>query len=519
MAASPPTRELSLGELIATFTLGQDNAFGQPLESQLRSTLLATWLAEDLGLGVERDTAYWVSQLRFIGCTGHAHEVASLFGDDIETRARTLTYDAADPTAVLREVLRAAHPERRGFARVGVVLSVLAGGKRFSEHNFRTGCEVADLLVERLGVAEPVRAALGFTFERWNGKGEPHGAKGDEIPLPMRIAHLCREVEVAQRVEGGAASVALARRRAGGAYDPELVDAFVAIAATLFERLDKVDPWDEVLALEPDPRHLLRGAALDDALLAAADFIDLKSPFTAGHSRGVAALAADAAEASGLSADDVTAARRASLVHDFGRTAIPNSIWDKPAPLTHAETDRVELHPLLSEQMLRRAPGLAVLNPIAACHHERLDGSGYCKGLSGSQLSPASRIVAAADRYHAMTEDRAHRPALGEKVAAAELRRAVGEGAVDHDAAEAVLAAAGHVARRRRPTYPNGLTAREVEVLRLLTRGLTTKQMAEQLVISAKTADSHIQHIYTKIGVSTRGAAALFAMQHDLVEP
>ncbi|MBI2705532.1 MAG: HD domain-containing protein [Actinobacteria bacterium] len=176
------------------------------------------------------------------------------------------------------------------------------------------------------------------------------------------------------------------------------------MADELFSRLDKVDPWDEVLASEPSPHRMLRDQSLDDALVVAADFIDLKSPYTGGHSRGVAELAEAAARGLGLGEDDATTARRAGWVHDFGRTAVPNSIWDKPALLTRSELDRVELHPMLTEQMLRRSPGLAKLNPIAACHHEKADGSGYCKGLASTALVPAARVMIAADCYHAMTE-------------------------------------------------------------------------------------------------------------------
>lgn len=166
--------------------------------------------------------------------------------------------------------------------------------------------------------------------------------------------------------------------------------------------------------------------------------------------------------------------------------------------------------------MLRRSPGLEQLKQVAACHHERADGSGYAKGLTASQMTPAARILAAADRYQAMTEPRPHRPALSPPAAAAELRRMAADGHVDPDAAECVLAASGqqaNIAKRR----PAGLTTREVEVLKLAALGLTTKAIARQLVISPKTADTHIQHIYTKIGASTRGAAALFAMQHHLL--
>jgi HD-GYP domain-containing protein (c-di-GMP phosphodiesterase class II) len=167
--------------------------------------------------------------------------------------------------------------------------------------------------------------------------------------------------------------------------------------------------------------------------------------------------------------------------------------------------------------MLRRSPALAALNPVAACHHERADGTGYVKGLTASDIAPEARIVAAADRYQAMTQPRAHRPALGPPAAMAELRRMASDNHVDREAAECVLAAAGHRPRRARAGHPAGLTTRETEVLRLIARGMTTKAVAEELVISPKTADSHIQHIYTKIGVSTRGAAALFAMQNALL--
>lgn len=304
------------------------------------------------------------------------------------------------------------------------------------------------------------------------------------------------------------------QQAAGIRTEPPVSDP--SAAAEFLGRLEKLDPWDAVLAAGPVPRRMLRGEDLDSALEVAADFIDLKSPFTAGHSRQVAALAAGACRQAGLPTAEVVRARRAGLVHDLGRTSVPNSIWDKPAVLTRAESDRVQLHPLLTEQMLRRAGALAALNPLAASHHEKADGSGYVKGLNATQLSPAARILAAADRYQAMTQERAHRPALTSQAAAGELRRMTAEGHLDRDAAECVLAAAGHQARPRPQTLPAGMTDREVEVLRLAATGLTTAQIARHLVISPKTADSHIQHIYAKIGCSTRGAAVLFALRHNL---
>jgi DNA-binding CsgD family transcriptional regulator len=174
------------------------------------------------------------------------------------------------------------------------------------------------------------------------------------------------------------------------------------------------------------------------------------------------------------------------------------------------------MHPYLTDRMLASSEALAPVRAIAVQHHERLDGSGYPRGLSGDALTPAGRILAAADAYHAMTEPRPHREAHPPEAAAAELRSGVRRALFDGDAVDAVLRAAGHPVTRRRE-WPGGLTNREVEVLRLLVRGLSNKEIAEQLVISRRTAGSHVEHIYTKLGVSNRAQASLFAVKHGLM--
>jgi DNA-binding CsgD family transcriptional regulator len=192
-------------------------------------------------------------------------------------------------------------------------------------------------------------------------------------------------------------------------------------------------------------------------------------------------------------------------------------VWGKPGPLTADDWERVRLHPYLSERVLARSSGLAALAELASLHHERCDGSGYHRGLDGRSLPYPARVLAAADAFHAMTEPRPHRGALAPEAAAAELRAESRAGRLDSDAVEAVVAAAGGRPRRRRDQVA-GLTERELGVLQLLARGLSTKQIAEKLVISPKTADTHIQHIYGKVGVSTRAGATVFAMRHGLVE-
>ena len=260
----------------------------------------------------------------------------------------------------------------------------------------------------------------------------------------------------------------------------------------------------------------MTGTQFDAALEAVADFTDVKSPFTIGHSRGVADIAGEAARIVGLGEEAAKLVRRAGLVHDLGRLGVSNAIWDKSGILSHAETERVRLHPYLTARMLAYSPGLAPLAAIAVQHHERLDGSGYPSGLSGGSVSPEGRVLAAADFYHSRTEPRPHRPACSATEAAAKLRAEATAGRMDGEAVAAVLTAAGHRATRRRAS-PAGLTGREVEVLRLLARGLSNKEIAERLVISRKTANHHVEHIYAKTGTTNRALASLFAATHGLI--
>jgi HD-GYP domain-containing protein (c-di-GMP phosphodiesterase class II)/DNA-binding CsgD family transcriptional regulator len=516
-------RPLRLSELVATLALAQDNAFGQPLESQLRSCLLARSICEAAEFDEElRATAYWVALLRYVGCTGHAHEVATVFGDEIAIRAQTLVHDAANPTEVMRDVMAFATAGRSPEERDAIVKMIQETAREWAVYNFSSGCEVADMLVQRLDFGPDVREALRFTFERWNGNGYPAHAKGEEIPLAMRVVHLSHDMEAIGRLFSPEHAVEAARDRRDRTYDPALADLFVEHGRGWLEQLGEREPWDAVLALEPEPHRMLSGEELDDALTVAADFIDLKSPYMGGHSRRCAELAVDATRVLGLDEEAVTAVRRAALVHDFGTTVVSNSILDKPGPLTRTEFDRVELHPMLTEQMLRRSPALSVLNPVASAHHEKCDGSGYHKRVQADADDLGACVLAATEIYVGLTTERADRLPFSPANAADELRKLESEGALEPRASRAVLVAAGHGEPRapsgKRPRNPAGLTRREVDVLRLAARGLTTRQIADRLYISPKTADHHIQHIYGKIGTSTRAGAALWAMQHSVVQ-
>jgi len=284
----------------------------------------------------------------------------------------------------------------------------------------------------------------------------------------------------------------------------------------LLAGLDTVGAWDAVIDAEPALAVLLDGEQLNEALFAIANFVDLKSPYTLGHAAAVAELAASAGAVLGIDLAEQQTLRRAGLVHDLGRLGVSNAIWDKPGPLGAGEWERVRFHPYLTERMLQFSKSLAPLGAIAVQHRERLDGSGYPRGLVGGAIARPARILGAADAYQAMREPRPYRSAREPDEAAAELRTEVKAGRFDSDAVEAVLGAAGHRVPRRREG-PAGLTPREIEVLRLLARGLSNKQIAVRLVITPKTVGNHIEHIYAKTGASKRAGAGLFAMQHGLL--
>jgi HD-GYP domain-containing protein (c-di-GMP phosphodiesterase class II) len=510
---------LRLAELIAALSLATDLGLGLPEEHVLRQCRIALGLADRLGVEeAERAAVYYVALLAWVGCTADSHELAAQFGDEIAFRADAHRVDLAG-LPLMGFMLRRIGDGRPPVRRAQMAATLIATGGRGAAEAMTAHCRVAAAVARRLGLGAEVQQPLLHVFSRWDGKGIPRGTCGEELPLAIRLVHIASIAEVYHRTDGVDAAVAVARERAGGQFDPRLVEAFADCARELLEALAEDSSWDAVIAAEPGLSKALAGDELYASLEAVADFADLKSPWFSGHSRGVARLAAGAAQAAGLADEAVTGLRRAGLVHDLGRSGVPNTIWDKPGPLTNAERERVRLHAYYTERMLARPEPLAGLGAIAACHHERLDGSGYHRSLPGSALPPAARILAAADAYQAMTEARPHRAALPPDAAAAELRREVRAGRIDADAAEDVLTAAGHRrAGARERARPGGLTARELEVLLLVARGASSRDVAERLVIAEKTARNHIERIYGKLGVSTRAETSLYAMRNGLID-
>jgi HD-GYP domain-containing protein (c-di-GMP phosphodiesterase class II) len=507
----PPTR----AEVLAALSVAIDLGLGQPAEHMLRSALIATRLADRLGLSrAQRDCVYYTALVMWIGCHADSHEYARWFGDDIAVRRASYLLDWSG-LPYQRFLLTNVGRGESLLQRLRTVTALYAGARGHIAQLIHSHCTSAALLAQRIGLDTDVQRVLRFTFERFDGGGLPDGVTGAAIPIEMRVAALADMVEVHERGYGVDGAVAMARGRRGGQFDPAVVDAFTADPDAVLAVPMAGDVWTTALREAPDRHTRLDAPALDTLLEALGDFVDLKCPFTAGHSRAVAALAAGAAGAAGLPEDGVALARRAAHLHDIGRIGVSNAVWSKPGALTTAEVERVRLHPYLTERILHQVPALREVAAVAANHHERPDGSGYPRGLSARQLGMADRIVAAAVDYQAAREPRPYRAAMSPEAASRRLRDRVRDGWVDLVAAEAVLHAAGHAARPR--SRPDGLTAREVEVLRLLAQGATNKGIAARLVISEKTARNHVERTYAKIGVSNRVAASMYALDHGLM--
>jgi HD-GYP domain-containing protein (c-di-GMP phosphodiesterase class II) len=511
--------QFRLAELLVALSLVADLGMGHAPEEAVSACFLATQLGRKLGLSErEAGDVYYTTLLRFTGCTGYAHEEAKFSaGEDVAMRAAGARRDfgkAGDAAAFFLFDLARDAPLLR---RAGAVLLAVAQGQRGTNEMFRSHCEVAIMMARRLGLGATVQQALGHAFERWDGKGSPQQLRREHVLLPARFAQVAYKAFLFYRLGGVAAACTAVQEMAGGAFDPEIAAAFLKDGPGILAQLETLDACQAVVELEPRPHRRITGGDLDGVARAFADVSDLKAPCLRGHSRAVAELAAAAARQLEWTEAEVTTLYRAALLHDIGRVGIANGIWEKPAKLTRSEWEQVRLHPYHTERILSCAGPLAPLAALAGMHHERLDGSGYYRQASGAGLPPAARLLAAADAYQAMTEARPYRQALPSDTAAGELLAGVRQGQFDGTAVQAVLGAAGHVQSSRRRAWPAGLSRREVEVLVLMTRGATNKQIANELNISPKTAGHHVQHIYNKIDVSTRAGAAMFAMEQGLV--
>ena len=519
--AGHATRDsVRLSELMAAWSVAIDVGMVMPMEFGLRVCSRAVRLAQHLQLDVATQRrVYYLALLRHIGCTAENSALASYLGDERAFRAGLGTRDVSSARALFPYLVQLTVGSRPLTQRPAALVSLFARAGVMKQAGVAV-CEVARLLIDRLGFDDDLRDRLRedvtMVYERPDRKGFPNRLGADAISLPAQLVQLAEAVSVHLRLVSADDALAMLHERRGRAFLPDVVDSFLDDADHLMTEPD--DPWTDVLAMEPGGTPVLGPEGIDEVLTAIADFTDLKSPYTAGHSRAVAALAGDAARSCGLPAADAVAVRRAGWIHDVGRISVSVPVWDKPGALDRDEQEQVRLHPYVTERVFARSSLLRPLAQLAGQHHERVDGSGYHRAQRGVDLSVPARLLAAADVYAALVADRAYRPAAVPREAAATMRAEAKAGRLDGDAVDAVLTAAGHPARRRQALV-GGLTAREAEVLRLLARGASNPEIAAALVVSRRTVEHHLESVYAKLGVRSRSAATLMAVQHGLLSP
>lgn len=502
--------------MVAAFSLATDLGLGQPMEHVLRSWRIAAELGDHVGIGQEqRGSLYYVVTLAWVGCVADTPEVAAFFGDDIAFRADSYDVDLAG-LPMYWFMLRHIGAGGSALHRVRLASKLATTGGKAVQQGLMSHCLTTARLAERLGLGDEVCRPLQQVFARWDGKGVPDDLSGESIDLSMRLFHLADTVEVHHRTAGLEAAIDVATAKRGKHFDPTVVDTFCSVADhVLGDPLGEHD-WSALIEREPSLQAGLTEEQLDAALEAVADFTDLRSTSRAGHSRAVAALAARAATEYGLPERDVALVRRAGLVHDLGLHGIPATILDKPGPVSPAERERLRMTPYYTERMLARPEPLARIGAIASMTHERGDGSGYHRGLTAQAIPVTGRLLAAACAFQSMTEPRPYRLPRTAKEVVAELHADVRAGRLDRDAVDAVLSASGRPRVKRRAGVA-GLTPREIEVLVLIARGASARQVAGELSITTRTAETHIERIYPKIGATTRSTATLFALQHGLL--
>lgn len=512
--------DLRLAELLVGLSGVADLGMGQPQGSAVRVCFLATSLAHSMGLS-DRDVrdVYYAALLQHIGCTAYSHESARLFADETSVKRATLATNFNDVRDILFGYLPAITREAPAGERAHTLRSALLHSRAITDAYTLSGCEVSAGIARRLGLGKGVQEALLHVFEWWNGKGRPGRLRGEQISLAIRVTHVAGYAVLFDRLGGPDAAAAAVAQRSRGYLDPSVAEHFCAHAPALLGELSAMDVLAALTDIEPTPRVNVPEDRVDEVLSTFGDVVDLKAPQFHGHSAECARLAEGAAKRLGLPSPDVTAVRRAALVHDLGRVAVANGIWESEGRLRGEETQQVHLHPYHSEQILNRSSALKALAPIVGAHHERIDGSGYYRRATAASLPMTSRIIATADTFQAMTQPRPYRQGQSPERVAAELRAEVRAGALDGDAVDAVLVVAGHSSAPTRRQWPAGLSDRQVDVLRLVADGMTNKEIARRLFITPRTAESHVQGVYQKIGVSSRAAAAMFAMEHHLLAP
>ena len=441
-----PPEVVPLTDVLASLSFALDLSEGQPMGHSLRTDLIAMELAArlDLPLQTRRDLHYG-ALLKDAGCSSNASAVCELFGgDDIAVkRARMVTDWSNDLRAALYAFEHSA-PGASWFERAKRVATLARLGPRAAARLVQLRCDRGAEIVGQLGFGSGAAEAVRSLEEHWDGHGHPWGLKGDQIPITARVLGLSQILEVFSAEGGPEAGLALVRRRAGKWFDPTVVEACRGLEPLLarWGAMTTRELRQEVSRAEPGQAALLAGnATLKRVGHVFAGIVDAKSPYTGAHSARVAEVAVAVARELGWDRERVEETRSAALLHDIGKLSVPNSILDKPGALAPHEWEIMRMHALYTERVLEHVKGFEWLAFASAAHHERMDGSGYCRGLEADQLPELSRVLAVADVFDALSTVRPYRHALAQAEVFAIMDRDDGRG-FDSECLEALRSVA-----------------------------------------------------------------------------
>ncbi len=404
-------------EVLSALSIVLDLVEGQPEGHAVRSCLIGMRVADRLGLDADaRSALFYALLLKDAGCSSNASKMSALFeADDMEVKRKVKTVDWTSLPSAALYTARAASPNGSLLNKAGRMYEFAVRGRKASQELIQIRCERGAEITRLMGFPEETARAIRSLDEHWDGKGHPDGLRGEEIPLLARICGLAQTVEVFFNAHGPEGAEEVAVVRSGRWFDPALVEVLLAEAREggLWEDLSGDDAGREVARLEPADRTLeATPERVDLAARAFGEIIDAKSPFTYHHSEGVARVAVAMGERAGFGPEETRDLMRAALLHDIGKLGVSNRILDKPGKLTDAEYAKIKEHPRLTYDILSRVGPFRPIAETAANHHEKLDGSGYHRGIGAEDLDLPSRILAVADIYDALSADRPYHKAL-----------------------------------------------------------------------------------------------------------
>ncbi|MBX3147963.1 MAG: HD domain-containing protein [Gemmatimonadales bacterium] len=414
---SVETDELRLSEIVSALSYSLDLTEGQTMGHSARACIIGMRLVELIGLDASgRSDLFFALLMKDAGCSSNAARLSQLFQADdrlLKREHKLIDWTRKGPAAGYAWRHTAANASLIG--RVGQMARIAVTAERIGREMIATRCERGADIAQMVGLSADTAHAIRCLDEHWNGRGHPAGLSGQQIPFYARVLTLAQTFEVFLSERGVAAAFDMARRRSGTWFDPELVTALDSIESdtAFWQSLAAEDPRDLVRDYEPEERVVLADETrVDQVAEAFAIIIDAKSPYTHQHSTGVAAIAVEVGDRMGFSSSELRELRRAALLHDIGKLGVPNTILDKPGKLDDAEWAAMRKHTGYTYEILSRIDRFRTLADVAAAHHERLDGTGYHRGIGSNDLGLAARVLAVADICEALQAERPYRDSL-----------------------------------------------------------------------------------------------------------